>query len=203
MRRVCLFLFAVCAFVTGCDTRALEEPTSFDDEFLMPLDSTNQWTYQMTRTDPAPNGETTTTSGRVAFEITGMARLGQIDFAVLDVRSDDLDVPFQFGGYLRNSNEGLVKLPPTADERFVFRYPFGFDASYTVPTIGSLSGSSEVILSDQEITVPAGTFDCYVYTIVTPGRPTQRDAYAAGLGLVHREIEGQIVMELLSYDLQP
>lgn len=203
MRRACLFLFIVCALVAGCDTRALEEPAPFDDEFLMPLDSANQWTYQMVQTGSTPDGNPTTTSGRVAFEITGMARLGQIDFAVLEVRSDDLDVPFRFGGYLRNSNEGLVKLPPTADERFVFRYPFGFGASYTVPTIGSITGSSEVILSTQEITVPAGTFDCYVYTIITPGFPTQRDAYVAGLGLVQREIEGQIVMELLSYDLQP
>ena len=201
MRRVCLLLLTVFAVVAGCDTQALEEPPRFDTELLMPLDSANEWTYQTVQTNPTPDGSSATTSGRVAFEITGTQRLGQTDFAVLDVRSDDLDVPFTFGGYLRNSNEGLVKLPPTADEQFVFRYPFGFDASYTVPTIGSLTGSSEVILSDQRISVPAGTFDCYVYTIITPGRPAQRDAYAAGLGLVHREIEGEIVMELLTYTL--
>ena len=203
MRCLCLLSFAVLALVAGCDTRVLEDPAPFDTEFLMPLDSANQWTYQMTETTPTPDGSsTTTTSGPVDFEIIGTQRLGQTDFSVLDVRSDDQDVPFTFAGYLRNSNEGLVKLPPTADQQFVFRYPFGFDASYTVPTVGSLSGSSEVVLATREITVPAGTFECHVYTIVTPGRPTHTDAYAPGLGLVHREIEGQLVLELTAYSLQ-
>ena len=202
MRCFCLLACAFCALVAGCDTRVLEEPDPFDTEFLMPLDSANQWTYQMTETTPAQDGSTTTTSGRVDFEITGTQRLGQTDFSVLAVRSDDLDVPFVFGGYVRNSSEGLVKLPPTADQQFVFRYPFGFASSYTVPTVGSLSGSSDVALATREITVPAGTFECHVYTIVTPGRPTHTDAYAPGLGLVYREIEGQIVLELTTYDLQ-
>ena len=201
MRYASLFLLA---FLAGCDTRVLEDPDgpAFDDTFLMPLDSANRWTYQMTRTSPA-EGDTSRARGQLAFEIAGTERLGQTDFAVLEVRSDGLAFPPDFGGFLRNSNEGLVKLPPNASERFVFRYPIGFSASYTMPATGSPTGLSEVALSVEDIAVPAGTFTCHVYEVVTPGSPTRHDAYAPGLGLVRREIEGRLTLELVAYDLQP
>lgn len=167
----------------------------------MPLDSANQWTYRMTQTTFA-DGDSTLIQSQLTFEIAGTERVGQTDFAVLEVRSDGAAFPSDFGGFLHNSNEGLVKLPPNTAEKFVFRYPFESGRSYTMPDITSRY-PFEVSLSICEVTVPAGTFACHVYTITTPDRPTRRDFYAPGLGLVRREIEGQIMLELLAYDLQP
>ena len=190
------------ALLAGCDTRVLEEPERprFDDAVLVPLDVANRWTYRLTRA--TSEGDTARAQGEVAFEIAGTQRLGQDDYAVLEVRSDGVAFPRDFAGFLRNTDEGLVKLPPMASERFVFRYPIGFGDAYTMPAPSSPTGLAEVRPSVEDVEVPAGAFEGHVYEVVTAGSPTRRDAYVPGLGLVRREVEGQLVLELVAYDLQ-
>ena len=200
--RYASFLLSL-ALLAGCDTRVLEEPDRprFDDAVLVPLDVANRWTYRLMRTPSSPR-DTSRTQGEVAFEIAGTQRLGQDDYAVLEVRSDGVAFPRDFAGFLRNTDEGLVKLPPMASERFVFRYPIGFGDAYTMPAPSSPTGLAEVRPSVEDVEVPAGAFEGHVYEVVTAGSPTRRDAYVPGLGLVRREVEGQLVLELVAYDLQ-
>lgn len=205
MRSALPLLFALLAPLAGCDTRVLEDsiPMRTDADELMPLEQANRWTYRMT----LANGDSITAEGELEIKVAGEARLGQNDFARLQVRSNlDLPPSFRyptaFEGYLRDADDGLVMLPPDVSEKFVYRYPVESGVSYHMPDIGSRFPYA-VATSVRDVTVPAGAFECLVYTTTTPDRPTRRDFFAPGLGLVRREVEGLLTLELLAYDLQP
>lgn len=95
----------------------------------------------------------------------------------------------------QRSNGLLIRLD--GEEVFLFRYPVEVGTTYEYTDVEGTN--FEVSVSRESITVPAGFFECLLYTIQGPaGRDSPRVWMRPALGPVQLDLRGFDSVELIS-----
>ncbi len=170
---VATFLFA--AFAGRSGDESLEQARS--EDFLLPLKVGNSWVYKSFELDPTTGDTTSFTEDSLRIIGTTTIR-GSLYFVLSSDTNKDV---------AQNRSDGLfiADYDPHFDEFFddlFFKFPAQNGESYTYDLIDG--GQVRVKVTNETVTVPAGTFHSYVYQFID--LPLESVFYfAPGVGLIH------------------
>jgi len=178
-------------FLSACSNKGTNNELS--DQQIMPLAVGNSWTF-MELPAPGFSGDTTVYTQSVTkdtlmsitinsvidighwFKVAGFLGMPPTFFA--NRSSGFFQTFFYFDGTSTQVITTLVaKYPATVGDLYSQAFP---------PPIQNVSQRVEVLDTDSVITVPAGTFTCYVYriTLLSDGRRIYDAFYSVGTGLI-------------------
>jgi len=178
---LCIVLIMTGTLVSACDSGGSNGNSAESTDVLIPLEVGNEW---IAETDRGRRVEASVSRDSVV-EITEERQQEDFTFSIqIEKHSDGIRI-----------GEDLS----TDDDSFVLRYPIEDGATYEYTDPGG-DETFEVSVTRQSITVPAGSFDCLMYTIQEEGdEDSQRAWIKPGTGPVRlQDIEGEGTLELIS-----
>jgi len=183
-RLIAMILLAALALMAGCskdsDQKSAEVNVASNvAKPLMPLEIGNYWVFQLSALDTTIN----------------MVRPAAVDtFKVVgDTLIDNEKWYFVTGlgpdrGIVCNRADGFWNLRPGTPPAMFAKYPAVVNEVFK-DSIGTLELINQVASTNQEVIVPAGTYQCYKYHQTATGRDIATNYFfAPGKGLIKMEI---------------
>jgi hypothetical protein len=177
-----LLLFSA-LLLTGCDSSDSNSPEA--GETLIPLVEGNEWTMSVEGRS-VPDGQTVTLRMSGEENIRGET-YRQIDYATSDGFNGESAL------VARTSDRGLYIARRDVEDLYGFELRRTVSDGDTYVHTDERGNSYDVIVSEQSITVPAGTFDVMAYRVTRQSNGNTDTAFIApGIGPVQLDFRGEI-----------